>query len=88
MSCNYHGEQHMNLQEPIEDYDLPILGSGAGAKLLAWTFIKSRRFQTFCGFLIAAVTLGLTACHINISSQSIRLVTGPSHRACWPIASW
>jgi pyruvate/2-oxoglutarate dehydrogenase complex dihydrolipoamide dehydrogenase (E3) component len=24
----------------IEDYDLVILGSGAGAKLLAWTFAQ------------------------------------------------
>lgn len=28
----------MNAAEHIEDYDLVILGSGAGAKLLAWTF--------------------------------------------------
>jgi pyruvate/2-oxoglutarate dehydrogenase complex dihydrolipoamide dehydrogenase (E3) component len=28
----------MESQEQIEDYDLLILGSGAGSKLLAWTF--------------------------------------------------
>jgi pyruvate/2-oxoglutarate dehydrogenase complex dihydrolipoamide dehydrogenase (E3) component len=28
----------MNVQGQVEDYDLLILGSGAGAKLLAWTF--------------------------------------------------
>jgi pyruvate/2-oxoglutarate dehydrogenase complex dihydrolipoamide dehydrogenase (E3) component len=31
----------MGLQVQIEDYDLVILGSGAGSKLLAWTFAGS-----------------------------------------------
>src|ERR1700755_1717348 len=31
----------MEFQAQIEDYDLVILGSGAGSKLLAWTFAGS-----------------------------------------------
>jgi pyruvate/2-oxoglutarate dehydrogenase complex dihydrolipoamide dehydrogenase (E3) component len=33
----------MEFQGQIEEYDLLILGSGAGAKLLAWTFAGQRK---------------------------------------------